>query len=40
MWSDIKEGKYDYCKATYYPISKEIIEIQYKSTFDKYLDTK
>lgn len=34
MWSDNKDGKYDNCKATYYSITKEIIEIQYKSKLD------
>ena len=31
MWSDIKYGKYENCKATYYPISKEIIEFEYEN---------
>lgn len=35
MWSDIKYGKYDNCKATYYPISKEIIEIEYENKLEK-----
>lgn len=34
MWSDNKDEKYDDCKATYYPITKEIIEIHYESKLD------
>lgn len=35
MWSDIDYGKYENCKATYYPISQEIIKIQYENKLDE-----
>lgn len=36
MWSNTDSyGKYGSCKATYYPISKEVIKIQYENQLDE-----
>lgn len=30
IWSSAEPGYYEHCKATYYPISKQVIEFEYE----------